>query len=131
MNIAKIKKIKIIASIIFVLIMTVVFTLLIIDIGDSFMKTIKTGDFIYLERYFEKFEFWGPLFIILTQSLQIVLAVIPSEPIQILSGVCYGPVVGFLSCLLGLILGNFIIYILVRKLVQTLFFYLRIKILSK
>lgn len=116
MNIAKIKKIKLIASSIFVLIMIVVFTLLGIDIADSFMKTVKTGDFIYLETYFEQFGFWGPMFIVLAQSLQIVLAVIPSEPIQILAGISYGPVVGFLSCWLGLIFGNFIIYVLVRKL---------------
>lgn len=116
MNIAKIKRIKLIASIIFVLVMTVVFTLLIIDMTDPFMKVVKTGNFIYLETYFEKFGLFGPLFIILAQSLQIVLAVIPSEPIQVLAGISYGPVVGFLSCLIGLIFGNFIIYILVRKL---------------
>lgn len=116
MNIAKLKRIKLILSIVFIIIMFAVFTFLIIDMGDTFLKMTKTGDYTYLEEYFAKFGVFGPLFIVFAQSLQIVLAIIPSEPIQILAGLSYGPIVGFLASLLGLILGNFIIYVLVRKL---------------
>jgi uncharacterized membrane protein YdjX (TVP38/TMEM64 family) len=116
MNIAKIKRIKLITSLVFVFIMMIVFTLLFIDISNPFMKMIKTGEYIHLELYFQKFGFWGPLFISLSQSMQIVLAVIPCEPVQVLAGLSYGPYIGFVASLSGLMLGNFIIYLLVRKL---------------
>lgn len=50
-----------------------------------------------------------PLSII--SMIQIVVTVIPSEPIQVLSGVCYGFLSGTLICTIGVFLGNTVIYL--------------------
>jgi len=52
---------------------------------------------------------------VLFQTLQVILSVIPGEPIEIIMGVLYGAVPGALLCLLGISLGTCVIYICVRK----------------
>lgn len=50
------------------------------------------------------------------QVLQIIIAVIPGEPIEIISGVLYGGFGGLCLCLLGILIGTAIIYFTVKKL---------------
>ena len=42
--------------------------------------------------------------------LQVVVAVIPGEPIEVLAGVLYGTMGGLLVCLTGALMGSVIIY---------------------
>ncbi len=44
--------------------------------------------------------------------LQVVLTVLPAEPIQVIAGLAFGFPVGLLLCTIGVILGNTVIYIL-------------------
>lgn len=48
--------------------------------------------------------------------LQVVVAMIPGEPVEILAGLLYGPLWGTLSCMLGILIGSLIVYFLVRRL---------------
>lgn len=48
------------------------------------------------------------------QVLQVVVAVIPGEPIEIMAGVLYGTLGGMLVCLLGVFLGSVLIYYFVK-----------------
>lgn len=58
----------------------------------------------------------GGFFIILgLQILQVVLAVIPGEPIELLAGAMFGTWGGLLTCYLGLLLGSGGIFLAVRK----------------
>lgn len=46
--------------------------------------------------------------------LQVVLTFLPAEPVQVLAGVCYGMWVGVGICMVGVVVGNTIIYILYK-----------------
>ncbi len=48
------------------------------------------------------------------QVLQVVIALIPGEPIEIISGMLFGTVGGTLTCLLGILIGTVIIFCLVK-----------------
>lgn len=56
----------------------------------------------------------GVVFMLLVQTLQVVLAFIPGEPIEICAGALYGTVGGALLCLGGIALGTLIIFLLVK-----------------
>ena len=60
--------------------------------------------------------FKGVIFVLLLQILQIVVAVIPGQPMEIVSGMLYGPIGGIFVCLVGIFIGTAIVFYLVRKL---------------
>lgn len=62
------------------------------------------------------FGVWGVLFMFALQVVQVVLAVIPGEPVELLFGALYGTLWGTLLCIAGIICGTALIYILVQKL---------------
>ncbi len=57
---------------------------------------------------------WGALLFLGLQVLQIVVAVLPGEPVEIIAGMLYGTVVGMLMCLIGIFIGSAIVYGLVK-----------------
>lgn len=59
---------------------------------------------------------WGPVVLLLIQIIQIIVAIIPGEPIEILAGVMYGTWGGLALCLTGVLIATVIIYFTVRKL---------------
>lgn len=69
--------------------------------------------------------FRGWLLFLGLQMLQIIIAFIPGEPVQMLAGVLYGTWGGMFTCLLGSILASALVFFAVRKggerLVQRLF----------
>lgn len=69
-----------------------------------------------LQQYFASKGIGGWLIFLVVQILQVVVAMIPGEPIEICAGLLYGPVWGTLSCMLGILIGSLIVYALVKKL---------------
>ncbi len=67
-----------------------------------------------LKEFTDSLGFWGFFFILFIQILQVVLAIIPGEPLELCAGVLYGTIGGTLFCLLGIFIGTFIIFIIVR-----------------
>lgn len=70
----------------------------------------------------EKFKGWvtsfgaGGWFLILCmQVIQIVIAFIPGEPIELLAGVLYGGIGGLFLCLLGCVVGSSCVFLLSRR----------------
>ena len=70
----------------------------------------------------EKFRQWIEGFGILSRLvfiaivvLQVVVAIIPGEPIEIAAGYAFGSVEGTILCIAGITLGSAIIFLLVRK----------------
>ena len=59
---------------------------------------------------------WGMLVFLALEVFQIVVAVVPGEPVQIMAGALYGPVGGLLLCLVGILIGSTLIYYFVRAL---------------
>jgi uncharacterized membrane protein YdjX (TVP38/TMEM64 family) len=59
--------------------------------------------------------FKGLLIVLGVQVLQVFIAVIPGEPVELLAGAAYGALGGLGVCLLGCILASSLIFLLVRK----------------
>lgn len=68
------------------------------------------------QQYFASRGVGGWLIFMAVQILQVVVAMIPGEPIEICAGLLYGPVWGTLSCMLGIFIGSLIVYGLVSRL---------------
>ena len=58
----------------------------------------------------------GVLILFGLQLAQIVLAILPGEPIEILAGICFGPVWGTIFLMISVFIVTCIIYFLVKKL---------------
>jgi uncharacterized membrane protein YdjX (TVP38/TMEM64 family) len=72
--------------------------------------------------YREKFGVWveslgwkGPLVILGIQIFQILVAVIPGEPVELLAGAAYGALGGLALCLAGSLIAQSLIFLMVRK----------------
>lgn len=60
--------------------------------------------------------FGGWLITLGIQLLQIFVAFIPGEPVELLLGYLWGPWLGMLTCLIGIFIGTLTIFLLVRRL---------------
>lgn len=58
---------------------------------------------------------WAPLAFMGMIVLQIVVAVIPGEPLEIAAGYAFGALEGTLLCLLGAFVGRTVVFLLVRR----------------
>ena len=56
----------------------------------------------------------GQVTLSILAMLQVVAMVLPAEPVQVVSGLTFGFGVGVLICIIGVIVGNTIIYVLYR-----------------
>lgn len=63
----------------------------------------------------EGFGIFGRLIFVLMIVLQVVVAIIPGEPFEMVSGYAFGTIEGSLLCILGAVIGSVIIFLLVRK----------------
>ena len=63
----------------------------------------------------EGFGAWGPIAIILLQIAQAVVAPIPGQAMQAVSGLLYGPWLGILYSMTGMVLGSSLTFWLARR----------------
>ena len=63
----------------------------------------------------ENLGYRGVLIIVGLMLAQIFLAFLPGEPVEILAGMCYGPIGGLLIIFLGSFISSLIIFFAVRK----------------
>lgn len=54
--------------------------------------------------------------IVILAMLQVVLAFLPAEPVQVIAGVAFGFPIGLLCCTIGVFLGNSVIFLLYKVL---------------
>lgn len=59
--------------------------------------------------------FWGKLAFVGMMALQIIVAFIPGEPLEVGAGYAFGAVEGTLLCLLGALLGGTLVFLFVRR----------------
>lgn len=69
-----------------------------------------------LEAFFADNALWGIVVFLILQVLQVVVALIPGGIIQIIAGVAFGGVWGTILSLVGVIIGTYIVFVIVRKL---------------
>lgn len=106
------KKVLIIAGLILFGILTVVITV----ISYPYIKSLSVPENqIKFKNYIDSLGFWGVIVVFLIQVCQIIFAFIPGEPIEVLAGVMYGTFGGLAICLVGILLGSLLIFLMVRK----------------
>lgn len=66
-----------------------------------------------IKLLFEPYGQWGILILIIIQILQVVIAIIPGGPFQIVAGILYGTFWGFLASFIGMCIGSIIVYFMV------------------
>lgn len=57
----------------------------------------------------------GVFLVIVMQVIQIIVAVIPGQPMEIISGMLYGTIGGMIVCLIGIFIGTTVVFYIVRK----------------
>ncbi|MDD4066059.1 MAG: VTT domain-containing protein [Bacilli bacterium] len=68
------------------------------------------------KAWLDQFGFWGYAIMTFIMVLQVVIAFIPGEPLEVLCGILYGTWGGALICMLGSLIGSAIVFLIVRKL---------------
>jgi uncharacterized membrane protein YdjX (TVP38/TMEM64 family) len=68
-----------------------------------------------VQTWVERLGAWGPLAIILLEMFQALLAPIPGQAIEAVSGYLYGPWLGTLFAITGIAIGSFITFSLARR----------------
>jgi uncharacterized membrane protein YdjX (TVP38/TMEM64 family) len=68
-----------------------------------------------IRAWIEGLGAWGPLAILLLEMIQALLAPIPGQAIEAVSGYLYGPWVGTLYPMIGMAIGSFITFSLARR----------------
>ena len=66
-------------------------------------------------QWIEGWGVWGRFLYVGMVFLQVFVAVIPGEPLEIVGGCAFGTIEGLLLCLLGGMLGSFAVIVLVRR----------------
>ena len=69
-----------------------------------------------LEAFFADNALWCVVVFLILQVLQVVVALIPGGIIQIIAGVAFGGIWGTVFSLVGVIIGTYIVFVIVRKL---------------
>lgn len=69
----------------------------------------------WLQEKVERLGMWGVLALLGVQVLQIIVAIIPGEPVELAAGAMYGAWGGLALCLLGCLLGSALVFQTVRK----------------
>lgn len=106
-----IKKFKLFILIIFIL--SLVFFG--IKIGPIFMNISTEEGRLNFQNEIVSLGLEGVLTIIGLIFAQIFLVIMPGEPVEVLCGMCYGPILGMCVCFLGIFLSTCIIFLAVRK----------------
>lgn len=102
--------IRLIAVIIFLLVAAGVTVLCV-----PMVKSLTTDEGrIAFQNKVAEFGPLGWLLFLILQILQVVIAIIPGEPVEIIGGVLFGTFGGMFLCLLGLFIGTVIVYYLVK-----------------
>lgn len=85
---------------------------LLVYYSPAIIKTMSSMD--NFRAYIHSTGHWGPVMFILFQILQIVVAPIPGEVVQVAGGYIYGTAIGSLYTTVGLILGSAIAFYFTR-----------------
>lgn len=103
------KKIVIMGAVIFVIIMLILgFT-----VGGKIVSMVK--DPKEFRNWVQGTGIWGKFLMIGISAFQIIVAVVPGEPIEIASGYAFGWIEGAILCLIGSIIGQTIVFLFAKK----------------
>ena len=112
----KSKKLKLITTISMIPIIFLLGLFLLTGDNIEILKTVFTKDLTNeeIQEHLSGFGIRGQITISILAMLQVVLAVLPAEPVQVIAGLTFGFWIGILACTVGVILGNTVIYLLYK-----------------
>jgi len=102
-----------IAAIASIAVFFVVLALLAVFVGGPIIKTL--GDPASFRAWVDARGFWGRVLFVGVMMLQVVIAFIPAEPLELAAGYAFGAVWGTILVWLGLVLGTVVVFLFVRK----------------
>ena len=94
--------------------------LAVVDFLPAVNQLLKSGDEQAIRQYFEALGINGVLFLILLQAVQVMTSLIPALSLQAAAGASYGPLIGTAVILIGMVLGNGIVYLFAERLLDQL-----------
>lgn len=102
-----------IVSICSLMILLAFFAVISITVGKPLLQMVSEPE--QFRQWVDERAFWGRLAFIGMMCLQVIVAVIPGEPMEIGAGYAFGPWEGMLLCLAGAAAGSILIYFFARK----------------
>ena len=104
-------KLKIISGVFFALAFIGLFFFLFSGDNLEILKSLFTEDYTKeeLKDRLRDFGIKGYITISILAMLQIIIAFLPAEPVQVLAGVTFGFIRGFAACMVGVLVGNTLI----------------------
>ncbi len=91
---------------------TAILVVVFIFVGEPMIKFAKEPE--HFREWVDNLGVWGRLAFIGMIALQIIVAVIPGEPLEIVAGYAFGVFEGTLLCMLGSLAGGLIVFLFVR-----------------
>jgi uncharacterized membrane protein YdjX (TVP38/TMEM64 family) len=102
-----------IAAAVSIAVFFIVLALLTVFVGVPLVKTL--GDPATFRAWVDARGFWGRVLFVGVIMLQVIIAFIPAEPLEIAAGYAFGAAWGTLLVWIGLVLGSTIVFLFVRK----------------
>ena len=110
------KKSKKILKLTGILVVIIIFGILIFKLMPWFISLANPVVRDEFKTYISSLGWKGAFVMLGIQILQVVIAVFPGEPVELLAGIIYGTWGGLLLCMVGLTIGTCIIFYSVRAL---------------
>lgn len=107
------KKQQKIIAIIAILIFVIVVTVLVVAVGIPLIRFVSEPEMF--RQWVETHGIWGQLLYVFCVILQVLVAIIPGEPLELVAGYAFGVVRGSLLCLLASTVGSVFVFGLVRR----------------
>ena len=116
MKITTSKKIKIFTALGLAVLLALLAWYFLSDENIALLQSIFTGNHKgeALQDKLSDLGFRGHFTVVVLSALQVILAFLPAEPVQVMAGISFGFPVGLLCCVIGVFLGNLIVYVLYR-----------------
>lgn len=96
-----------------IVVLLIVCTIVFFPIFKGLAVAEKRNELVYFIR---SKGVWGILVLLGIQVLQVVVAVIPGEVVEVISGVLYGTIGGYIICTIGVLLSSILVFYTVKKL---------------
>ncbi len=93
----------------------IILVLILVKIVPVFAGLLTEDGMNQFQNNIQNLGFSGAVLLVALETCKIIFVFLPGEPIEILSGMCYGPFLGLLLIYIGVIFSNIIIIFLVKK----------------
>ena len=92
-----------------------VLTYLTVRLAPLFYQAARQENSAAVQEYIRGMGPGGLVGLLLIQILQVIVALLPGEPIEVIAGMLYGVWGGLILCLTGILIGSLLIFAAVRK----------------